>query len=101
MFAFLKYLPLLAQLKDARAAIEAETGKPAPVYWSRKVVGPALALVAGFVAIQLGVTIDRTILDKITSNIEILGSVAVTVYGAVMGLVGAIKSLVGLFKAKK
>lgn len=100
MFQFLKYLPLLAQLKDARAAIEAETGKKAPVYWSRKVVGPVLALAGGFAAIQFGVNIDQPILDQISGSVEVLGSVALTVYGAIMGLLSAIKSIVGLFRAK-
>ena len=90
MFSFLKYLPLLARLKDARAAYQEEQGKD-NWFLSRKFVGAIVTLIGAFLTIQFGVTLDAGFLQNLTNSIETIGTAGVALYGAIMFLVSALK----------
>ena len=90
MFGFLKYLPLLAKLQDARKAYTETEGKDNP-FLSRKLIGAVVALGGAFLAIQFGVTLDADFLNNLTNSIETIGTAGVALYGAIMFLVSALK----------
>ena len=87
----IKYIKLLGMFKNVGEAYEAETGKPRPAYLSRRFVGAVIILIGGVLSVQLGVSIDETLLTDISNNIEKVVAAGILLYGTVMEIVGIIK----------
>ena len=94
MFKLLKYMPLVALFKDVSASYQEETGAGRPFYLSRRFIGAVIALAGGAATIAFGITIDATVLNQLTDNLEKGISAIVVLYGVILTIVGA-------FKAKK
>lgn len=79
IFNLVKLIPLAG---DVRKAIKEADGKD---FWflSRKLVGPAVTLIAAYIAYRYGVTIDAEILASITQNAETVISTAAVLWGLV------------------
>ena len=91
MFKLLKFVPLVALGKDVRASVAEESGKERPFWLSRRFIGSALTLIAGFCAIQFGVKLDAETLTKLTDNITQLATVVMTLWGLVVTVIGYFK----------
>lgn len=79
IFQIIKLLPLAG---DVRRAIRESSGYDV-WYVSRKLIGPVVALIAGYIAIRYGVQIDQNILDSVTQNGETLVSSIAVLWGAI------------------
>lgn len=90
----LRMLKLYGQVKDVRKAYEEEKGKKSPVFYSRKIVGPILAVIASVILYKTGIAIDENILKQLSEHIEV-------VISAIVGIYGIIMVLVSLFKGEK
>ena len=87
-----KYFKLFAGLKDVRAIVKEESGKDAPVWMSRKVIGAVLVFISTLVLYFTGIQIDPDIIVSLTDNLEKLTSAGVAMYGIVMVLVSVFKN---------
>lgn len=94
MLALLKYLKLLPLFKDAVTSYKEEEGQPVPAILHRRVFGAVILLIGTAVAIYFGVEGDvfTANLGKIIESLDGIISAALVLYGAVMMIVGQIKS---------
>jgi hypothetical protein len=88
MFALLKYLPLVGLFQDVSFEVRAAGEAQRPWYLQRTFFGALVALVAGFFAIQFGVTIDTDDMTVAADSLTQLAAVIVTAYGAALSLYG-------------
>ena len=91
MFALFKYLPLAALGKDIQEAYRVDTGNGIPFYMHRRFIGAVIALIAGFLAIRFGVTLDANLVASLTDNLEKMISAGVALYGAGLTIWGYFK----------
>lgn len=91
MLKFLKFLPLVMMLKDVSDAYQSETAQNRPFYLSRRFIGALLAIVGAALSIALGVTIDANIASSITDSIITIVTAGMSLWGAVVGVIGVIK----------
>jgi hypothetical protein len=94
MLALLKYLKLLPLFKDAVSAYKEEEGKPVPAILHRRVFGAIILLVGTGIAVYYGIEGDvfTANLGKITESLDSIISAALVLYGAIMMIIGQIKS---------
>jgi hypothetical protein len=93
-----KYLRLLAQWKDVGKIYKEENGIDKPWYVSRRFFGTVVVFLGGALYAFFNVTIDADMVPILTDSMATIGGVIkevipaiVAIYGAITGIIGAVK----------
>lgn len=97
----LKYIKLLAMLKDVSAAYKEATGNDRPFYLSRGLWSAVIIFIAAILKAAFGYVLDDTTVNTIADNIVTISTSASTIIPAIVALYGVIMGVAKGIKGKK